>query len=151
MNYRLSPGQTWPGLRPRFFGTERATLWIGTVRQGRLPREGGEAIGQLGSPRAPLTLHACLEALAHLEEQYILTSAGDEWSASDLLAWLITVHPQLLQLLVYAVPPDANGEGAIYEVAQRGHLLPDVPLYRVRWRQGTMPPEEDGSAGRGSS
>jgi hypothetical protein len=137
--------------RPRFFGTERATLWIGPVRQGRLPREGGEAIGQFGSPQAPLTLHACLEALARLEEQYILTSAGDEWSARNLLPWLKTVHPQLLQLLVYAVPPGANGEGAIYEVAQRGHLLPDVPLYRIRWHQGTMPPEEGSSAGKVSS
>lgn len=100
---------------------------------------------QLGSPQAPVTLRACLEALSHLEERYMLTSAGDEWSARELSSWLETFHPQFLQVPVYVVPPDANGDGAIYEVAQRGHLLPDVPLYRIMRRQGTLPPEE-GSA-----
>lgn len=100
---------------------------------------------QLGSPQAPVTLYACLEALTHLEERYMLTSAGDEWSARDLSSWLGTFHPQLLQLPVYVVPPDANGDRAIYEVAQRGHHLPDVPLYRIMRRPGTPLPEE-GSA-----
>ena len=100
---------------------------------------------QLGSPQAPLTLHACLEALTHLEERYMLTSAGDEWSARELSSWLQTFQPHFLQLPVYVVPPDANGDGAIYEVTQRGRRFPDVPLYRIMRRPGTLPPEE-GSA-----
>ena len=100
---------------------------------------------QLGSPQAPVTLNACLEALTHLEERSMLTSAGDEWSARELSSWLQRFHPQLLQVPVYVVPPDANGNGAIYEVAQRGHHLPDVPLYRIMRRPGTLLLEE-GSA-----
>lgn len=83
-------------------------------------------MGHHGSPQAPLTLRSCPEALARLEERYILTNAVDEWSARDLLAWLKTVHPHLLQLSVYVVPPGANGEGAIYEVAQRAASFPMV-------------------------
>ena len=96
----------------------------------------------LGSPQAPVTLHACLEALTHLDERSMLTSAGDEWSARELLSWLGTFHPHFLQVPVYVEPPDANGDGAIYEVAQRGPHLPDVPLYRIMRRPGTLPPEE---------
>ena len=92
-----------------------------------------------------MTLRACLEALTHLDERSMLTSAGDEWSARELSSWLGPFHPQILQLPVYVVPPDANGNGAIYEVAQRGPHLPDVPLYRIMRRPGTLPPE-DGSA-----
>lgn len=51
----------------------------------------------IGPPQGPLSLYACLEEIAHLKEQYMLTSAGDEWTAPDLLKWLEAFHPQYLR------------------------------------------------------
>lgn len=85
----------------------------------------------IGPPRGPLTLHACLEELARLEESFILAGAGDEWTARELLYWLRSFHPQFLQLRVVLVFPEAENEGAIYEVSQKGESLTDVPLYRM--------------------
>ena len=85
----------------------------------------------IGPPRGPLTLHACLEELARLEERFILAGTGDEWTARELLYWLQSFHPQFLHLRVVLVFPEAESEGAIYEVSQKGDILTDVPLYRM--------------------
>ncbi|HEY7124875.1 MAG TPA: hypothetical protein VH540_13045 [Ktedonobacterales bacterium] len=92
----------------------------------------------IGPPRGPLTLHACLEELARLEESFILAGAGDEWTARELLYWLRTFHPQFLQLRVVLVFPEAECEGAIYEVSQKGDTLTDVPLYRLLHQQAFL-------------
>lgn len=93
----------------------------------------------VGPPRGPLTLHACLEELARLEETFILTNAGDEWTANELLLWLQTFHPQWLQLNVVMTFPDATGEGAIYEVNQEGKVVAGPPLYRMLRQPAAMP------------
>ncbi len=97
----------------------------------------------IGPPRGPLTLHACLEELARLEESFILAGTGDEWTARELLYWLRSFHPQFLQLRVVLVFPEAGREGAIYEVSQKGEILTDVPLYRMLHQQTFLSTPEE--------
>jgi hypothetical protein len=87
-----------------------------------------------------LTPQASLEAVAGLGEEYLLTGAGDEWTAGELLRWLQAHQPQSVHLSVYLVPPEANREGAIYELSPQGDVLPQVPLYRIERRQPTVLP-----------
>src|SRR5215472_1807196 len=82
-------------------------------------------------PQGSLRLHTCLEELARLEEGYLLTSAGDEWTPKELISWLQGFHPQVLQVRVIMVFLNATSEGAIYEVNQKGEVLADAPLYRI--------------------
>jgi hypothetical protein len=94
------------------------------------------------SPTQPehLTLQASLEAVVGLGAGYLLTGAGDEWTAGELLHWLQRYHPQSLPLPVYLVPPEAMGEGALYEVGPQGDVLTRIPLYRIERRQPTVLP-----------
>lgn len=104
-------------------------------------------MGYVGPPRGPLTLHACLEELARLEEGFLLANAGDEWTAGELLLWLQTFHPEWLLLRVVVAFPDAAGEGAIFEVNEEGKVVAGPPLYRML-RQPGAGPFSEGSAGQ---
>jgi hypothetical protein len=85
-----------------------------------------------------LTLQTSLEELTCLGESYLLTGGGEEWRATDLLAWLERDHPDLLSLPVALVPPDDNGDGAIFEVDLEGEPITDMPLYRLERRTPTV-------------
>ena len=87
-----------------------------------------------------LTLQASLEELVRLGEEYLLVSAEDEWGARDLLAYLEGERPDLLDLPVALVPPDATGAGVVVEVDLAGEPLTDVPLYRIERRKPTVFP-----------
>ncbi len=82
------------------------------------------------------TLQTSLEDVTRLGDGYLLTGAGEEWRARDLLAWLEQEHPDLLSLPVTLVPPDANGDGdgAVFEVDLEGEPITDAPLYRLERR-----------------
>lgn len=96
-------------------------------------------------PQGSLPLHTCLEELARSDEPYLLTSAGDEWTARELLSWLQTFQPQVLQVRVIMGVLNATGEGVIYEVDQKGDVLADVPLYHLIRQASVAPPSEDPS------
>lgn len=81
-----------------------------------------------------LTLEASLEEVARLGEGYLLSSGGEEWTARDLLTWMQHGHPDLIFLPVALVPPDANGDGGVFEVDPSGEALFDVPLFRIERR-----------------
>lgn len=87
-----------------------------------------------------LTLQASLEELVRLGEEYLLVSAEEEWWARDLLAYLEGERPDLLDLPVALVPPDATGAGVVVEVDLAGEPLTDVPLYRIERRKPTVFP-----------
>ena len=87
-----------------------------------------------------LTLQASLEAITQLGEEYLLVSAEEEWRARDLLAYLQGERPDLLDLPVALVPPDATGAGVVVEVDLTGEPLTDVPLYRIERRKPTVYP-----------
>lgn len=94
-------------------------------------------------PRAPhrtLTLQASLEAIARLGEGYLLSGAGQEWTAEVLLEWLQTEHPTLLTLPVALVLPGAQAEGAIFDVDLAGEAILDMRLYRIERRLPTVYP-----------
>ena len=82
-----------------------------------------------------LTLQASLEEVIGLGRDYLLTEAGEDWRARDLLAWLEQEEPDLLSLPVALVPPDANGDGYVYEVDLDGEPIPTAPLYRIERRR----------------
>jgi hypothetical protein len=106
---------------------------------GTLPK-GGHVMAQLHERNRTLTLQASLEEVAHLGEGYLLSGAGEEWRASDLLECLQQEHPDLLGLPVALVQSDATGEGAVFEVGLDGQALADVPLYRIERRSLTVLP-----------
>lgn len=87
-----------------------------------------------------LTLEASLQEVARLGEGYLLTSAGEEWTASDLLTWLQHGHPDLISLPVALVPPDANGDGGVFEADPSGEAIFDVPLFRIERRRPMVNP-----------
>lgn len=87
-----------------------------------------------------MTLQASLEAVTRLGDQYLLSGAGKGWGARDLLAWLQREHPALLSLPVALVPPDLNGDGAVFEVDLEGEPITDAPLYRLERRNPTADP-----------
>ena len=87
-----------------------------------------------------LTLQASLEAIIQLGEEYLLVSAEEEWRARDLLAYLQGERPDLLDLPVALVPPDATGAGVVVEVDLTGEPLKDVLLYYIERRQPTVYP-----------
>ena len=87
-----------------------------------------------------LTLQASLEELTRLGEDTLLVSAGEEWRATDLLSYLQGERPDLLDLPVALVPPDATGAGVVVEVDLAGEPLTAVPLYRIERRQPTVSP-----------
>ncbi len=87
-----------------------------------------------------MTLRASLEEITRLGEDYLLSGSGQEWIASDLLSWLHSDHPDLLSLPVALVPPDPNGDGAVFEVDLEGEAITDLPLYRIERRRPTVYP-----------
>lgn len=87
-----------------------------------------------------LTLQASLEEVSRLGDAYLLIGAGEEWRASDLLTWLQQDHPDLLSLPVALVPPDINGDGAVFEVDPEGEPITDALLYRLERRKPTVYP-----------
>ena len=87
-----------------------------------------------------LTLQASLEELVRLGEDSLLVGAGEEWRARDLLSYLEGEHPDLLDLPVALVPPDATGAGVVVEVDLAGEPLTDVPLYHIERRTPTVSP-----------
>ena len=87
-----------------------------------------------------LTLKASLEELARLGEDYLLESAGEEWRARDLLAYLEGDTPDLLDVPVALVPPDATGAGVVVEVDLAGEQLKDALLYHIERRKPTVYP-----------
>jgi len=87
-----------------------------------------------------LTLQSSLEEVMRLGDNYLVTEAWEEWRASELLAWLKEHHPDLLSLSVALVPPDANGDGAVFEVDEEGELVPIRPLYRIERRRRSLYP-----------
>ncbi|HEX6776849.1 MAG TPA: hypothetical protein VF099_01540 [Ktedonobacterales bacterium] len=92
------------------------------------------------APHRTLTLQASLEAVARLGEGYLLAGGGQEWTARDLLEWLQTNHPTLLMLPVALVLPEAQAEGAIFDVDLAGEIISDVRLYRIERRPPTVYP-----------
>lgn len=87
-----------------------------------------------------LTLQTSLEAIARLGEDSLLVGAEKEWRATDLLAYLQGERPDLLDVSVALVPPDATGAGVLVEVNLAGEPLPDVPLYHIERRKPTVSP-----------
>jgi hypothetical protein len=87
-----------------------------------------------------MTLYASLEALVQLGEDYLLVGVEEEWRASDLLAYLQGERPDLLDLPVALVPPDATGAGVVVEVDLAGEPRTEVPLYRIERRKPTVYP-----------
>ena len=87
-----------------------------------------------------LTLQASLEELVRLGEEYLLVSAEEEWWARDLLAYLEGERPDLLDLPVALVPPDATGAGVVVEVDLAGERLTAMPLYHIERRKPTVSP-----------
>lgn len=90
-----------------------------------------------------LTLQASLEELVRLEDEFLLVGAEEKWRARDLLAYLQGERPNLLDLPVALVPPDATGAGVVVEVDLAGEplavsgrvlsrrLLPSIPQHTV--------------------
>jgi hypothetical protein len=77
-----------------------------------------------------LFLRQCLEQVAALGADYLLTdNQGRDWTATGLLAALTRDHPDRLGLLMYLRLPDAQQDGAIYQVTQSGGF---IRQYRIR-------------------
>ena len=87
-----------------------------------------------------LTLEASLEELVRLGNDYLLVSAGEEWRARDLLSYLQGEHPDLLDLPVALVLPEATAAGVVVEVDLAGEPLTEVPLYHIERRKPTVYP-----------
>jgi hypothetical protein len=91
-------------------------------------------VAQQSSLYRTMTLQASLEEVVRLGDRTLLSGTGEEWGARDLLAWLEREHPTLLSLPVALVPPDATGDGAVFEVDLEGEPITDAPLYRLARR-----------------
>ena len=89
-------------------------------------------MARLQSPYRILTVQTSLEETMRLGDDYRVSEAWEEWRAGDLLAWLEEHHPDLLSLPVALLPPDATGEGTVFEVDGEGEPVTHRPLYRTR-------------------
>ena len=85
-----------------------------------------------------LTLRASLEEVIRLGKAYRLTGTGKEWNPSDLLEWLQQKHPDLLTLPVALFPPNAHGDGVVFDVDLQGEPMTEVPLYFIERRGSTV-------------
>jgi hypothetical protein len=74
-----------------------------------------------------LSLRQCLEHVAALGTDYMLTEEAREWTAAGLLASLARDHTDRLELPMYLRLPDAQQDGAICQVTQSGYIL----CYRI--------------------
>jgi hypothetical protein len=72
---------------------------------------------------AELTLRQCLEHVAQLGTDYLVTDQEREWPATALLTWLVLNHLADLDLPMYLRLPDAKPDGAICELTPRGGFL----------------------------
>lgn len=72
---------------------------------------------------AALSLRQCLEHVAALGTDYMLTEGAQEWMAAGLLASLASDHPDRLELPMYLRLPDAQQDGAICQVTKSGYIL----------------------------
>jgi hypothetical protein len=97
-------------------------------------------MGHIHSTYRILTLQTSLEEITHLGEGYLLVQDGDDWRPKQLLVWLEQHNPDLLSLPVALVPPDANGDGAVFAVDPEGEPLTDTPLFRIERRRPTVYP-----------
>jgi Tfp pilus assembly protein FimV len=70
-----------------------------------------------------LSLRQCLEQVAALGQDYVVTDQGVEWTAAGLLASLARDHPDRLDLPMYLRLPDAQRDGAICQVTKTGYIL----------------------------
>ena len=78
-----------------------------------------------------LSLHQCLEQVAALGADYMLTdNQGMEWTATGLLAALTRDHPDRLGLPVYLRLPGPQQDGAIYQVTQSGGFIRQYLIHR---------------------
>lgn len=89
-----------------------------------------------------LTLETSLEEVTHLEDGYHIVQDEEDWRPTELLAWLEQKNPDLLSLPVALVPPDANGDGAVFAVDPGGEPLTDTPLFRIERRRPFVYPTE---------
>ena len=87
-----------------------------------------------------LTVQASLEEVIGLGDGYLVSEAWEEWRARDLLAWLEQHHPDLLSVPVALIPPDAHGDGAVFEVDTEEEPLTNRPLYRIERAHRWMAP-----------
>lgn len=78
-----------------------------------------------------LSLRQCLEQIAALGADYLLADhQGIVWTATGLLAALSQDSPDRLGQLVYLRLPDAQQDGAIYQVTQSGGFLRQYRIHR---------------------
>jgi hypothetical protein len=78
-----------------------------------------------------LFLRQCLEQVATLGPDTLLTdNQGMDWTATGLLAALTHDHPDRLGLPVYLRLPDAQQDGAIYQVTQSGGFIRRYRIHR---------------------
>ncbi len=80
-----------------------------------------------------LSLRQCLEHLVALEAHHTLTdNQGITWTPAELLTALAQEQPERLHLRVHLRLPDAQHDGAIYQITQGGfirryHIYPFLP------------------------
>lgn len=72
---------------------------------------------------AALTLRHCLEQVAQLGTDYVVTDQQTVWTAVGLLASLARSSPEHLDLPMYLRFPDARQDGAICQVTLSGYIL----------------------------
>lgn len=82
----------------------------------------------------PVTLEACLESLAQMEHEYIVTDQGHRWTTAKLLELLRQHSPGLLALQVYVRLPSSSHTGAIAQLDGRGGFC---VIYRIEDRSLT--------------
>lgn len=87
-----------------------------------------------------LTLQTSLEEVMRLGNEYLIAQGWEEWRARDLLQWWEREHPDLLSWPVALLPPDANGDGAVFAVDEEGEPLTEKPVYRIKRRPPTVYP-----------
>ena len=73
--------------------------------------------------RSTRALRHCLEQVIALGPDYVVTEPSVEWTAAGLLASLTRDHPDELDLPMYRRLPDAQQDGAIYQVTQSGGYI----------------------------
>ncbi len=73
--------------------------------------------------RSTRVLRHCLEHVIALGPDYVVTDQGVEWTAAELLASLTCDHPDELDLPMYLRLPDAQQDGAIFQVTQSGGYI----------------------------
>jgi len=89
-------------------------------------------LGRKEASHEALTLRQCLEQVAQLGSEYVVTTPGSAWSAAELLAWLHQHTPTSLGMPMYLRLPSPWLDGAICELLPQGGV---VLLYRICQRR----------------